>query len=157
MNLQTLMRSRKKPQPGDLFTLQVPDVSYLFGRVISVEALAGWSMPGSILIYIYSFRSAEAVLPGVSELTRDKLLISPVMTNTLPWSKGYFQTLENRPLTASDLLGKHCFRSSAGRYYDEYCCELPARAEPCGDWGLHSFRTIDDEVSDALGVPQSRA
>jgi hypothetical protein len=79
------------------------------------------------------------------------------MTNTLPWSKGYFQTLENRPLGASDVLRSHCFRSSGGKYYDESCVELPGPKEPCGDWGLHSFRTIDDAVSDALGIPQSQA
>lgn len=79
------------------------------------------------------------------------------MTNTLPWSRGYFETLENRPLETGEVLREHCFRSSKGKYYDEHSNELSGPVEPCGDWGLQSYRTIDDEISDALGIPQSQA
>jgi hypothetical protein len=80
-----------------------------------------------------------------------------MMTNTLPWSKGYFETVAHLPLSAEDVLPRHCFRSSSGKYFDEICNELPREEQPCGDWGLHSFRTIDDDVSDALGIPQSQS
>lgn len=156
MNLQVLRPSRKRPKPGDVFTMKVADSRYLFGRVIASDVVAG-GFPGAILIYIYRTSSTAAKAPMASELTLDNLLISPAMTNTLPWSRGYFETLENRPLESGEVLSEHCFRSSTGKYFDECSNELPGPVEPCGDWGLQSYRTIDDEVSDALGIAKSQA
>jgi hypothetical protein len=128
------------------------DRRYLFGRVISTEAMAGWSMRAN-LIYVYSARSDVKAAPEESAVRRDRLLIPPLMTNRLPWSRGYFETLTNRPLDEHDVLKQHCFRSSGGRYYDEALRELPGPTEPCGIWGLASYRTIDDAISEALGIP----
>jgi hypothetical protein len=85
-------------------------------------------------------------------MTTERLLVPPMMTNNLPWSRGYFQTLVNLPIEAGEALSRHCFRSSAGRYYDELTNELPGAIEPVGEWGLASFRSIDDIVSSALGL-----
>ncbi len=30
---------------------------------------------------------------------------------------------------------------------------LPAPTEPCGEWGLASYLYIDDQISEALGLP----
>lgn len=156
-NLQVLKSSRKKAQRGDVFTMQLPDDSFLFGRVVSTEAkwtLAAGADP-AILIYIYRERSRVAELPAVTALKADQLLVSPMMTNQLPWSKGYFQTLANMSLEPGDVLPQHCFLSaSRGHYFDEHGNELPGPVEPVGDYALHSFRTIDDQVSDALGIPR---
>lgn len=132
--------------------MNVQDGRYLFGRVVSVEARAGWSMPGSILIYVYRSFSEELAIPSRTELTPENLLVPPMMTNTRPWSMGYFETVTNTSLAEGDLLPTHCFRSSSGKYYDEFCNELPREVPPCGGWGLHSYRTIDDEVGAALGI-----
>lgn len=49
---------------------------------------------------------------------------------------------------------QHCFLSaSRGKYFDDQGHELPGPIEPVGDYRLHSLRTIDDEISDALGIP----
>jgi hypothetical protein len=64
------------------------------------------------------------------------------------------------PLEPGDVLEQHCFRTFRGRhfdlpvYYDDANHELPGPVEPVGSWGLDSFRTIDDKVSDALGIPR---
>lgn len=150
-NLRVLKPSRKKPTAGDLFVMQLPDERYLFGRVISADAVIG-PMKDVILIYVYRPRFDSKELPERSELSADRLLVSPMMTNRLPWSKGYFETVAHWPLEPGDVLSQHCFLSSAvGRYFDEQGNELPGPIEPVGDRGLHSFRTIDDEISDALG------
>jgi Immunity protein 26 len=155
MNLQPLKPSRKKQSPGDIFAMRLVDDRYLFGRVISTEAKAGWSLSGSILIYIYRVVVDGPELPPMDQLTRDNLLVPPIMTNALPWSKGYFETVAQAGLAATDVLSRHCFRSSSGKYYDEKCVELAGEVQPCGDWGLHSFRTIDDEISYALGIARA--
>ncbi len=62
-----------------------------------------------------------------------------------------FETVGNVPLGDGDVLDQHCFLRWNGDYYDEYSNKLPGPVEPVGDFGLHSFRTIDDEISGALG------
>ena len=78
------------------------------------------------------------------------------MTNHLPWTTGYFQFIENRALVPMDRLPRHCFKDSRAWYFDEYGKGLSKPAEPVGDWGLHSFRTINDAISKALGIPVAR-
>jgi hypothetical protein len=138
---------------GDIFVMLPPDGKYLFGRVVSTSALAGPSMPAN-LIYVFKARSPVKSIPDASELRTDRFLIAPLMINRLPWSKGYFETLANRRLGEDEILKQHCFRSSEGRwYYDEHCRELSGPIEPCGRWGMHSYRTLDDDISKALGIP----
>ena len=153
-NLRVLKPSRKKPAPGDVFALSPGDGRFLFGRVIRADLPRERApMPGANLIYIYRHRSDDTE-PDRAELHPGALLLPPLFINQMPWTKGYFQTVANWPLSDADLVAQHCFLSaSRGRYFDEDFNELPGPVEPCGDWGLHSFRTLDDELSDALGIP----
>ena len=75
------------------------------------------------------------------------------MTNRLPWTRGYFEHLTHAILTSESLLAKHCFRSSGNQYFDEYSNKLSKPSSPVGVWGLDSYRTIDDAISEALGIP----
>lgn len=50
--------------------------------------------------------------------------------------------------TIVTLLPQRC----GGRYFDENGNEVRGPIEPVGDYGLHSYRTIDDTVSEALGI-----
>jgi hypothetical protein len=152
--MRILKPSRKKPVVGDVFAIQLPDEKFLFGRLVSTEAqwALGEGVKPALLIYIYRVRSATKVLPERSVLGPENLLVSPIMTNRLPWSRGYFETIGNLPPEPGELLEQHCFLSSVrGEYFDDKGNELPGAVEPVGDWGLHSFRTIDDQISDALG------
>lgn len=150
-NLQILKPSRKKLRAGDLFAMQLPDDRFLFGRVVTTEARIG-AMEGAILIYVYRPRFDSMEVPERSALSAGELLVSPMMTNRLPWSRGYFETVAHWPLEPGDVLTQHCFlRSEPACYFDEQSNVLPGPVEPVGDWGLHSFRTIDDEISGVLG------
>lgn len=154
-NLRVLRISRKKPQPGDIFALRPPGVFYLFGRVIGVELEFPRQapMPGANLIYVYRERATD-LRPDVGLLRPDRLLLPPIFINRMPWTKGYFQTVAYHLLRPADVLERHCFRRSNGTYLDGAGNTLPGPVEPCGDWGLASYRTLDDEVSDALGIPR---
>jgi hypothetical protein len=167
-NLRILKRSRKDLRPGDTFVLQMRDNEFIFGRVIRTDAkigaevrtrAGGYLMEGCILIYIYNAFSSEK--DQIPVLDKNNLLIPPVMTNRLGWSRGYFEVVAHRDLTDEDIRHPHCFyrpgpvsRPEIRRYYDEYDHELPGPVEPCGLYGLASFRVIDDELSDALGIPR---
>jgi hypothetical protein len=150
MNLTVLKKRGAPPHVGDVFALLPPDGAYLFGRVISVDANAG-GFRRSNLIYIYRARSRDKTPPL---LERGDLLVPPIMTNNLPWSRGYFERVERGPLLASDVLPAHCFKDPLrDLYYDEGGRPLSAPVPPVGDLAMHSFRTIDDAVSEALGLP----
>ena len=93
------------------------------------------------------------VEPDRAHLSPSALLVPPMMTNRLPWSRGYFQTVAQWPLKPGDTLAQHCFLSPLrGRYFDETYNELPGPVEPVGALVLDSYRTIDDVISEALGV-----
>jgi hypothetical protein len=152
MNLAILRRSRPSLEAGDVFAMQPPVDGYLFGRVIDLHANV-FGTPNEILIYIYSMRSIQKRAP--QELRPDRLLVPPVITNRLPWTRGYFEHLEHRQLRASDRLQRHCFEDGFGHYFDETGTQLATPVEPVGSWGLSSFRSIDDSISRALGIPLS--
>jgi hypothetical protein len=87
-------------------------------------------------------------------LTPDQLLLPPVSINRMPWTKGYFEKIREAALRPEDRLPLHCFRRWPGDYLDGEGNLLPGPIEPCGDWGLSSYRWLDDQISDALGIPR---
>lgn len=150
MVLRVLQPSRRRVCPGDVFAMLPADGRFLFGRVISVDANP-LGVGRGILIYVYRVRAA--LKHPVPELRRNELLIPPMITNRLPWSRGYFETVERRALLIEDALTQHCFRDLRGLYRDELGVSLPGPVEPVGEWGLESYRTIDDAIAQALGLP----
>jgi hypothetical protein len=156
-NLRVLKPSRAKLRVGDVFAMLPPDDMFLFGRVILADLPRGRApMPGANLIYVYRHRSSSKE-PDRAALDPEGLLLPPLFINRLPWSKGYFETVAHWPLDKDDLLPRHCFRDWTGDYVDESGERLPGPSEPCGDYGLHSYRTVDDEISDALGLERAPA
>lgn len=156
-NMKVIRRSRHRPKPGDIFAMLWADDRYLFGRVIRANLPSGLApIPTANLIYIYRWR-ADSKVPDVCRLTVDQLLLPPIFTNRMGWTNGYFETIDNRPLSKDDVLPRHCFWDSLrNAYIDENQRPLPEQMEPrgCGSWGLVSYRWIDDQISDALGYPR---
>jgi hypothetical protein len=114
-----------------------------------------------MLVYYYAgLRSADT--PEPDSLDARALLVPPVWTNGLAWRHGFYEMIENRPLAPGDRLDRHVFQTMRGPNWDElwYIDECRTRVEPPSDgqaslWGLASYRDIDDEISDALGVPRA--
>ena len=152
-NLRVLEPSRKAPQNGDVFTLSPAPNTFLFGRVVAADAAVG--PMAAVMIYIYDAILSDATVPAPERLTPTHLLLPPLLTNRLPWSRGYFKTLRRSGLQPEDTLSVHCFRDSRGRFHDEHSRLISGPIEPVGQWALQSFRTVDDAVSDALGIPRA--
>lgn len=155
-NMQPFEKSRKRPKVGDVFVIHIPQAGFLFGRLISTEAV--WthssSAKGANLVYIYagSHGSPEATFND----SPDNLLIAPIFTNNLPWSRGYFKTIRNEEIQPHQKLSRHAFKSfSQGKYFDELGRQVLEPQEPIGVFALDSFATIDDQISDALGIPRA--
>ena len=150
MNLAVLRKTRPVLDPGDIFVMRPPDGAFLYGRVIAIDASIGPIKP-CVLIYVYRARSTET--SRIPELLRRQLLVPPIMTNRRPWTMGYFEPMEKRPLQPLDRVPQHCFEDSRGWYFDEHSNRLAKRVDPVGSRGLDSFRTIDDAISRALDIP----
>ena len=151
-NIKFIKKGRKKPIAGDVFVYQLPDNRYGYGKVIKDDAaLHSWKpFP---LVYIYN-TFADDIIKGV-QLDKTNLLIAPLIINFSGWSSGYFINVENVPITEQDILDKHCFKEQLreGYFYDEYSKRIDP-IEGCNIWGLCNYRTIDNQVSDALGIPR---
>lgn len=151
MNLAVLKISRKVPKAGDVFVLQPLGRDFYFGCVIRTDATIG-GFKNVILLYIYDITSpTKNPVPQLSPL---RLLIPPKGTNRRPWTMGYFETIAHKVLLPQDVLSQHCFYDPLRKgYVDADGRERTTRFEPCGFDALDSFRTIDDAISRALGIP----
>ena len=149
-------RSYRLPESGDVFGIRLATGPRIFGRVIIARPPRTEApMPESNLLYIYKHLPAGD-LPDYSQLTPASLLIPPVWTNRKGWTLGYYTTVRRGSLAATDMLGEHCFEDAfSERYRNERGEIIPHRVEPCGLWGLVSYRWIDDRLSDALGIPRA--
>jgi hypothetical protein len=151
-NLTVLQRSRKKVGAGDVFTFQLLDGPFRFGRVVATGLNA--PMPDSTLVYIYRAEASDPADPPLAQLVPEDLLIPPVFTNRQGWLRGYFKTLLHQPIEPTDLLATHCFFDSGRKIYrNEQGEPLSAASDPCGSWSMASHRGVDDRVSQALGLP----
>jgi hypothetical protein len=157
-NFRVLQPSRKRLAPGDVFAMGLPDDTYLFGRVISTAAR--WSLAEGSgttnLVYVFSHRSESKATPDRAHLRIDQLFIPPQLINRLGWSRGYFETVGRLELTDDEVLPVHCFKRSFGaspRWFDEHGNELDEPVPPVGVWGGGNYRTLENEVCRALGIP----
>jgi hypothetical protein len=153
-NLQILVPSRKALKAGDIFVCRPAGRAFFFGRVVATDACIA-TMQNCILLYVFAIESETKAPP--ERLSAMQLLIPPLMTNRLPWSRGYFEIVAHRAFEPGERLAVHCFKEPGRqpvRYWDEYNHELLEKREPCGIHALKSYRTIDDAISDALGIPK---
>lgn len=150
-SLKVLKPSRKKVSEGDVFVVQPHNMDqYVFGRVISTTAQL---LAFDELILLYVYKSFSESKDDVPELSKNNLLIPPVMTNKQGWLKGYFETIINKPIDNADKL-QHCFYDQlTNSYFDDMNNQLNKKIEPCGLYGLVAYEGVGDDVCDALGVP----
>lgn len=146
--------SRRPPKVGDVFLMRLKDVN-LRGRVVSTSARSdSFSEPNCVLLYIYKNTASDDTIPTPAELSPPILLIPPVITNAVGWRRGYFRTIGNVELDASQKLAHHVFRDPvSGSFYDEN--SQPTQSDAVnhltGIQVLKSYVTIEDSISQALG------
>lgn len=149
--------SRKKVLPGDIFSMKLPE-GYLFGRVIATNAKSSrWDEPHLHLLYIYKGIRKTVADFQIDDFRPPQLLIPPVITNRLGWSRGVYETVGHAPLETADRLEQDVFlRPGSQDYWDENANPIKESAvkdkSMAGVHGLHSYMTIENEVSVALGL-----
>jgi hypothetical protein len=152
-NLLKFKKKGRKPEVGDIFAYQLrqfPDL-FFFGRVVATDTNIGGMDGHAILIYLYKIPSNS--MENIPSLSRDNLLVPPIGTNALAWTRGFFQTIRQGLNSACDLLPQHCFRDWPSGYVDEYGKRLLGPVEPVGINGISGIGSIDDKISSALGLP----
>jgi hypothetical protein len=153
-NLVVGKTSSRRPNEGDLFAYEVPKGVLHVGRVIRADTPAETApMPRAYLVYLYDREVVGDAKASIQDLSGSRLLLPPLWVNQALWRKGYFRFLMNQPLTERDLLPRHCFAKWPDQFVDEYGNPVGERTEPCGSWGLASYRFVDDRISEALGIP----
>ena len=149
--------SRKKVVPGDVFSIKLPE-GYLFGRVIATNAKSSeWDEPHLHLLYIYKDIHKTAADFQIDDFRPPQLLIPPVITNRLGWSRGVYETVGHIPLEDTDKLERNIFkRPGHTDYWDENANPvdepLVKDRSVVGLQAVHSYMTIEWEVSVALGL-----
>lgn len=119
---------------GDVFEVRGGG---LLGRVVSTEAIVG-PTHGCILVYVYAGK----------EVSRDALLVPPMLTTRAPWSRGLFETVRNEPLLPGSFFDRHCFRDGA-RFVDEEGRPVKDPAEPIGEYKLLDVEAIERALASA--------
>ena len=140
VNLEKLEPSRLKVRAGDIFALKPLGRPYHFGRVIRTD-VPFWR-GRMLLLYIYAASSDS--LTEIPPLWRIELLVPPKLTNRLGW-----RHLHPVGSPTCSLLQRRV-STVLRRERDD----PPKPIEPVGDYGLDSYRTIDDAVSQGLGIPR---
>lgn len=142
---------RKRLLVGDIFVMQFPDNRYLFGRIMKLDASFGGFKNGCIKTHIYDYISNTPIPPV--ELTTKSLLIPPQWINKLGFSRGYLSVVANVPLSNHNFQDTACYNNGVGKYLTEDGIELNKPTELIGFYGLGNYRTLDDKISEAIGIP----
>ena len=119
----------RAPRGGDLFTLPR---QRLVGRVISTDAVVG-PTHGCLLVYVHADAS----------LSRDALLVPPLLTTRAPWSRGLFEHLRREPLLPGHALAQHAFRDARGSLFDDLGRPVSAATGPVGEYRLLEVDAIE--------------
>lgn len=127
--------TRRPPRVGDVFTVRG---RRLAGRVISTTAVVG-PTHGCVLVYLY----ADA------RLSRDALLVPPMLTTRAPWSRGLFVPLRSEPLLPGAALEHHGFRDARGELLDEQGRPSKGATGPVGDYRLWEVEAIESALARA--------
>lgn len=163
MNLTVLRKARSPLRPGDVFAYRIRGHEFGFGRVIrtdcvivareySGESFLGYGPAVSDLILVYIYNSFSKVKCGPLALNPRDLLIPPQLINRLPWSHGYFETIEHRSLMQADVIPHSFYNSVEEKYVDEVGRPTKKKSARRNVLGFGSFRTIDAQISRALGI-----
>lgn len=143
-------KSRKPPKEGDVFLVQPFSRVYYYGKVIRTHLESADScVRGMNLIFLYDRRADGRDIPD--ELGGGDFLIPPVIINRLPWSRGYFETVGNAPVTEDEKNASYGFWSfQKKRFVDVGGVPLARKPRCWSDYGLASYAVVGEKIQAAL-------
>ncbi|MBQ4859243.1 MULTISPECIES: Imm26 family immunity protein [unclassified Pseudoalteromonas] len=144
---------KKRLKVGDVFRLEYPEKKYIFGRIMTLDSEVG-GFPDCIKIHIYNVISEQIEIP--KNLIQEPLLVAPVFINKLGFSRGYMPVIGNIAVEPNQNDDGACYLKvfPSCCHVDEAGNEIEEN-ELEGVWGLGNYRTMDDSISKALGIPEA--
>lgn len=157
LHLIPIKVSRKKPKTGDIFVVQPIENIYYYGKVICEKNNGKYELIKDFpLIYIYNNYSTKIELPD--KLT--DILVAPIITNYGPWTKGYFYTIGNIPITDEEKQ-MDCgfkdfpitdFKNENPFFRNIYGERIDYEPQFSTSFGLCSYKGVNFEICKALGI-----
>lgn len=149
-DLISMKKSLKKPSEGDVFVLQPIKGIFYFGKVIQTNLKSVDSfINGMSLIYIYDHCSMDKIMSH--DLEDSGLLIAPVIVNNQPWQKGYFETIGNIGVSASDKNINFAFWDVLKENYVDIKGDIVKdKPQYWSIYGLGSYGVVGKEVQKAI-------
>lgn len=148
--LIAMKKSLKHPQEGDVFALQPQKNIFYFGKVIQTNLKSTDSfIKGMTLIFIYDCFSIEKTAP--KHFDENELLIAPIIVNNQPWIKGYFETVDNVPVSEREINLEFGFWDLLReKYVDIQGKKMRKKPKYCSIYGLGSYGVVGKEVQKAI-------
>lgn len=134
------VRRFKRPEVGDLFTLEMQDIGFIHGMVARNDLEFVKGQADFNIVYIY-----KEITKNQSDnlsLAKSELMFPPFIVNDMAWRQGYFQTYDSIPISEIDVFNEYCFYSKAKKQYENERWESCKAFEPCSDLVLSSSLTI---------------
>lgn len=153
--LIAMKKTLKNPQEGDVFALQPQKNIFYFGKVIQTNLKSTDSfIKGMTLIYIYDYFCSEKVVPY--DLDDEELLIAPMVVNNQPWIRGYFETVNNVPVSEREKNLEFGFWDVLTKeYLDIHGMKIRKKPKYCSIYGLGSYGIVGKEVQKAINLKKT--
>lgn len=133
-------RRLKRPEVGDLFTLEMDGVGFIHGVVARNEFEFA---KGQVEFnFVYIFRDITHSQNEKINLHKDNLLFPPLIVNDMNWRCGYFQTYSQVPISELDVFDNYCFYSDLRIRHENEFFQPIDKFEPCIVRALSSSLTV---------------
>lgn len=153
--LPTAGAKRRNPRAGDAFVYHPGNANFFWGRLLKTP----FSIFGTKghLILLYDVGTTDSDQVPWDAMASAELLVPPIVINGTPWSKGYFRSVEGRPLGPEDARHPIFFVNQSRECVDSD--GDPIAASPLSPdamlptFGLSNVRLVDELLKQRLGVP----
>lgn len=133
-----------QPKPRCVFSYTLGNGCYRWGSVVSEYKGFGLQVPGFLL---YLFDAVSQSPDEVPHLASNKLVVPPIITNTMPWKRGVFRNVADVCLQGDQVMQRHCLWSpESNSFWDEHDNRLSEMGYPCGLRMLIGLQGIEELI-----------
>ena len=157
--LPALGTKRRHPRAGDAFVYHPGNANFFWGRLLETPFSISWAKGHLILLYDVATTDTDRV--PWEAIGSAQLLVPPIVINGTPWSKGYFRSVENRPMRPEESRHPIFFVN-----HNRECVDSNGKSTVGSQlspdamlptFGLSNVRLVDELLKQRLGVPTLKA
>lgn len=143
-------KQKKWPKEGDVFYFQLSDGRLGYGMVALGKIDIG-PFKNAIVIYLY-----DKFMMSLEEdivLTKENLLLPPMITDASCWKSGYFVTFKHIESNSMDIYPEHYFKNPIrNKVYDHHgtVTNLLIDNIPVGEESIQFYKSIIKSIEKRL-------